>query len=135
MVAKLLPPLLICQKQQAESISWEQDGHFFVAPDISAVVEPQRFKERVEGILREIHASALAPNHHRLYYPGEMEALTENRYRNEGLPLNAVTLMNIAEAAERLDVDPALIPWDNQRGGAQSKKGANPSNRREAKES
>lgn len=90
-----------------------QDGHFYFALDISAFVEPQRFKERVDGIIGEIHASALAPNHERIYYPGEMEALTEVRYRKTGIPLNAVTLINIAEAAERLGVDPDLIPWDN----------------------
>ena len=91
-----------------------KDGHFYIAVNISAFVEPQRFKERVDGIIGEIHSSALAPNQDRIYYPGEMEALTEDQYRSEGIPLNSVTLTNIAEVAERLDVDPDLIPWDNR---------------------
>ncbi len=89
-----------------------QDGHFYLALKISAFIEPQSFKERVDKIIAEIHASALAPGHDRVYYPGEMEALIEDRYRQEGIPLNTVTLKDIAETAKHLGVDPALLEWE-----------------------
>ena len=42
----------------------------------------------------------------------EMEALTRDRYRKEGIPLNTVTLKDIAETAKQLRVDSELVPWD-----------------------
>ncbi len=89
-----------------------QDGHFYMVIRISAFVQPQNFKERADRIIGEIHASALAPGHDRVYYPGEMEALTRDRYRKEGIPLNTVTLKDIAETAKQLRVDSELVPWD-----------------------
>ena len=86
-----------------------QDGHFFLALNVAAFEEPDRFKRRVDGIVRQIRQSRPAPGVERIYAPGELEAELEARYRREGIPLNDATLSGIAAAAERLEVDPAPV--------------------------
>jgi LDH2 family malate/lactate/ureidoglycolate dehydrogenase len=81
------------------------DGHFFCALKVSAFDEPDRFKARIDGIVREIHASRRAEGVEYVWVPGEIEAETERRYREEGIPLNSVTLEGLAEVAARLGVD------------------------------
>jgi LDH2 family malate/lactate/ureidoglycolate dehydrogenase len=62
----------------------------------------------VDGIIGEIHQCRLAPGHERVYAPGELEAIAEARYLAEGIPLNAETLADLAEAARNLGIDPAV---------------------------
>jgi LDH2 family malate/lactate/ureidoglycolate dehydrogenase len=85
------------------------DGHFFMALNVAAFEQPARFKARVDGIIRQIRASRRAAGVTRVYTPGELEADTEARYRQEGIPLNAATLAGIVAAAEELGVDPAPL--------------------------
>lgn len=85
------------------------DGHFFLAMNIAAFVDPRIFKRRVDGIVRQIRNSRPAPGHQRVYAPGEMEAETEREYRSAGIPLNAETLAGIAAAADRLRVDVSCL--------------------------
>jgi LDH2 family malate/lactate/ureidoglycolate dehydrogenase len=80
------------------------DGQFFLAIDVAAFEDPARFEARVDGIVREVHASRRAPGVDRLYVPGEMEAEFEARHRRDGIPLNAATLAGIATEARRLGV-------------------------------
>ena len=86
-----------------------QDGHLFLALNVSGFEELDPFKHRVDGIIRQIRQSRPAPGVERIYAPGELEAELEARYRAEGIPLNDATLAGIASAAERLDVDPAPV--------------------------
>jgi LDH2 family malate/lactate/ureidoglycolate dehydrogenase len=86
-----------------------QDGQFFLALRVAAFEEIDRFKRRVDGIIRQIRTSRPAPGVTRIYTPGELEAETEAHYRDEGIPLNAATLDGIIAAAERVGVDPAPI--------------------------
>jgi LDH2 family malate/lactate/ureidoglycolate dehydrogenase len=83
------------------------DGHFFAAIRISAFEEVGRFKQRVDAAIRQLRASRRAPGVERIYAPGELEFLTEERYRAEGIPLNDETLAGIRTAAERLGADTA----------------------------
>ncbi|HEX5415020.1 MAG TPA: Ldh family oxidoreductase, partial [Chloroflexota bacterium] len=69
-----------------------QDGQFFLVLKVAAFEDLGRFKERVDGIIREIHESRRAPGVERIYSPGELEAETERRYRAEGIPLPVETL-------------------------------------------
>ena len=89
-----------------------QDGHFYLALKISAFQDPREFKERVDKIINEWHRSEVAPGHERVYYPGEREALTEIRYRDDGIPLNHVTLRDIVDTVERLGLAQSLISWN-----------------------
>jgi LDH2 family malate/lactate/ureidoglycolate dehydrogenase len=86
-----------------------EDGHFFLALDTSAFVDPSVFKERVDTIVRQIHESRRAPGVERLYVPGELELLTERAYRESGIPLNEATLDGIRQTARKLGVDTTAI--------------------------
>jgi LDH2 family malate/lactate/ureidoglycolate dehydrogenase len=83
-----------------------QDGHIFAALRIAAFVEPQQFKSRVDGIVRQIRTSSRAPGVDRIWAPGGLEADIERRYRREGIPLNEETLKGLRETARRLGVRP-----------------------------
>ena len=78
-----------------------QDGHFVAAIKVAAFEEPTRFKERVDAAIRQIHAVDKAPGFDRTYAPGELEQLREQEYRQQGIPLNDVTLAELRHVAAR----------------------------------
>jgi LDH2 family malate/lactate/ureidoglycolate dehydrogenase len=81
-----------------------QDGHFVAAIRISAFEDVNRFKSRVDRAIQQIHASRLAPGFDRIYASGEKEFLTEQDYRKNGIPLNAVTLRDLQRTARDLGI-------------------------------
>jgi LDH2 family malate/lactate/ureidoglycolate dehydrogenase len=84
------------------------DGHFFLAIDVAAFEDPAVFGKRVDGAIRELRSSRRADGAERLYAPGELEAETAERYRTEGIPLNAETLAGIRQAAAEAGVERSL---------------------------
>ncbi len=84
------------------------DGQFHAAIDISAFEDPARFAERMQGVIRQYHASPAAPGFARTWVPGHLEADFEARYHKGGIPLNETTLAGLAAAAERLGVTATL---------------------------
>jgi len=82
-----------------------QDGHFLAAISLAAFEEPARFKSRVDGAIRQIHACRLAPGFDRVYAPGEPEQLRREAYAGAGIPLNDVTLADLRRTAESLGVN------------------------------
>lgn len=86
-----------------------QDGHFFLALKVAAFEDITRFKHRMDGIIQQIRSGRKAPGFNRIYFPGELEAETEAKYRKEGIPLNEDTLKGIAVAAERLGIDSSPV--------------------------
>jgi len=86
------------------------DGQFFLALDIAAFGEPEHFKRRVDGIVREVHSARRAQSAQPLLMPGEMEADFARRYRHEGIPLNPETLQGLSDAGLRVAV-PLPADW------------------------
>ena len=82
------------------------DGQFLMAINVAAFEDPGRFKRRVDEIVRQIRSSKRVPGVEAVYAPGGLEAETERRYRDEGIPLNAVTLEGLTKCASDLGVDP-----------------------------
>ena len=80
-----------------------QDGHFVAAIKIAAFEEVDRFKERIDQAIRQLHEVRKAPGFERTYAPGEVEQLREQAYRRDGIPLNEVTLADLRRVAERFD--------------------------------
>jgi len=76
------------------------DGQFVMAIDVAAFEDLNRFRARVDDLVRQIRGSATAPGFDRCYAPGEMEHETEQQYRRDGIPLNAETLAGL-ESCER----------------------------------
>jgi len=88
-----------------------QDGHFVAAIRVSAFEDVSRFKGRVDAAIQQLHACRRAPGVERVLAPGELEFETEARYRAEGIPLNDVTLRDIAAAAQNVGVNVGQYWW------------------------
>jgi len=63
-------------------------GHFFIAIDINAFTEPDKFKKTTGDILRALRASAKAPGQERIYTAGEKEYLAWLERKEKGVPIN-----------------------------------------------
>lgn len=71
------------------------DGHFVMALRVKAFEDLDRFRERADGVVRQIRESKPARGFARCYAPGELEHELETAYRREGIPLNAETLAGL----------------------------------------
>ena len=87
------------------------DGHFVMAIDVGAFVDVGRFKARVDAAIRQVRECLRAPGVERTYSPGEREHLTRQAYRREGIPLNLVTLGDLARTAASLGLDGSALRW------------------------
>ena len=94
-----------------------EDSQFAMAIKIDAFTDINEFKARVDPAIRQIHACRLAPGVERLYAPGELEFLQSEAYVRDGIPLNGVTLADLAMTADKLGADvgnrrqPGAIQW------------------------
>lgn len=84
-----------------------KDGHFLMAINVSFFEEAEVFKRRVDGVIRQIRRSKQTAEGQAIYAPGGLEAETEARYREEGIPLNRTTLEGLLATAEECGVDSA----------------------------
>jgi LDH2 family malate/lactate/ureidoglycolate dehydrogenase len=89
-----------------------RDGHFVAAIKVAAFEDVDRFKSRVDGAIRQLHAGRLAPGYERVYAPGEPEALRREAYARDGVPLNDVTLTDLRRAATALGLDASALGTD-----------------------
>jgi LDH2 family malate/lactate/ureidoglycolate dehydrogenase len=80
-------------------------GHFFIAIDISAFVELDKFKKTTGDILRELRASAKAPGQQRIYTAGEKEYLAWLSRKDSGVPLNESLKKTIKALKEEFKLD------------------------------
>ncbi len=85
------------------------DGHFFIAIQIAAFEDPERFKARMDEIIDEVHASRRREGVMRLYVPGEIEAEIEASYGRDGILISGTTLSDIASAAAALGIDASTL--------------------------
>ena len=86
-----------------------QDGQFVLAISIGAFEDADRFKERMDGLIRQVHESRPAPGFDRVTLPGERAAELEIAYRRDGVPLTEGTRRALADIAGRLGVEPGPI--------------------------
>jgi len=86
-----------------------RDGQFYMALDIAAFEDLERFKQRMDRIIREYRSTRLAAGVERVYVPGEMEDDIERRNRRDGVPLNEATIRNLAEAAALVGADATAL--------------------------
>jgi LDH2 family malate/lactate/ureidoglycolate dehydrogenase len=87
------------------------DGHFVAAIRVGAFEEAVTFKARVDAAVDEIHRCRLAPGFERTFAPGEPEFLRRAAYLEEGIPLNEVTLRDIAATCKSLGIGTNEWPW------------------------
>ena len=87
------------------------DGHFALAIKVAAFEDVDRFKERVDQAIAQIHACRKAPGVERVYAPGEKEFLCRAAYGREGIPLNELTLQGITATAREVGLDIGGYEW------------------------
>jgi len=80
-------------------------GHFFIAVDINAFVEPEKFKKTTGDILRQLRASAKAPGQQRIYTAGEKEYLAWLERKDLGVPMNDSLKKTIKSLVEEYKLD------------------------------
>ena len=80
-------------------------GHFFIAIDISAFVELDKFKKTTGDILRELRSSAKAPGQERIYTAGEKEYLAWISRKETGVPLNDSLKKTVKALKEEFNLD------------------------------
>ena len=85
------------------------DGHFFLALNIAAFTDTERFREAADEVVREIRTSRRRAGADPLYAPGGMEAAVQVRYKAEGIPLNGVTIEGLHFAAHLLGADAGFL--------------------------
>ena len=80
-------------------------GHFFIAVDISAFVELEKFKKTTGDILRELRDSKKAPGEKRIYTAGEKEYLAFLERKDTGVPLNDSLIKTVKALKEEYKLD------------------------------
>jgi LDH2 family malate/lactate/ureidoglycolate dehydrogenase len=79
-------------------------GHFIVAINIEAFQPLAEFISRMERFIEELKSVPLAKDVGEVFYPGEIEARNDARYRKEGLLLPADTIADLARIAKQTNV-------------------------------
>lgn len=79
-------------------------GAAFIAVDIGAMQPLADFRQRVDALVREIHASPTADGVPRLYLPGEMEWQRRERALAEGIELPPDVVESVQILARDLDL-------------------------------
>ena len=88
-------------------------GHFFIAVDISAFVDPADFKRDAGNILRELRASKKAEGHDRIYTAGEKEYIAYLERKESGVPVNASVRKALETARDEFRV-PHVFSWEER---------------------
>lgn len=86
-------------------------GHFFIAIDIKAFVEPCDFRKTAGDILRELRASRKMPGQDRIFTAGEKEHLTWLERKEKGVPLNPALRKEVKQLAADLSLNDFDFPF------------------------
>ncbi len=86
-------------------------GHFFIAIDVAAFIEPDSFKKTTGDILRELRNSKKAPGAERIYTAGEKEYLAWIERKDKGVPVNPVLQKEMKVMADELGITGYDLPF------------------------
>jgi L-2-hydroxycarboxylate dehydrogenase (NAD+) len=79
-------------------------GHFFIAINIEAFIEPENFKKTTGEILRDLRNSKKMPGQSRIFTAGEKEYLAYLERKDKGAPLNKQTQKEIKQITDELNL-------------------------------
>jgi len=83
-------------------------GQFFMAIQVDGFMPVAEFKERMDGVIDQIHASRLAEGSSRIYVPGEIEFEKAQQRLAEGIPLEEKIVSDLNALAGETGA-PALV--------------------------
>jgi LDH2 family malate/lactate/ureidoglycolate dehydrogenase len=81
-------------------------GAAFVVLDVTRFLPRDEFERRVDHLIADVHASALAPGSDRIYVPGELEAERRAQRLHDGIPLSRGLVDELDRVAEKLGLPP-----------------------------
>ncbi len=80
-------------------------GLFFYAINISSFVPLDEFTAEIDREIDELQSSPPAEGFDRVYFPGEIEAMKQEKWSKEGIPLHREHLKGLADLAKELGVE------------------------------
>jgi L-2-hydroxycarboxylate dehydrogenase (NAD+) len=86
-------------------------GHFFIAIDVSAFIDPEEFRRRAGDILRTLRESKKQKGQERIYTAGEKEYVAWMENRSKGIKLNPRLQEDILQIREELGLTPYDFPF------------------------
>lgn len=91
---------------------WEEEcstpsneGHSFLAINIESLMPLEKFKNRMDSLIRYIKTSPKAPGVDRIYLPGEMELEREEKAKKEGVILVDAVLESLEKTTKELKME------------------------------
>lgn len=88
-------------------------GHFFIAINIEAFTELDKFEKASGDILRELRNSKKAPDSKRIYTAGEKEYETWIYRKDKGVPINEALQKDIMFLKKELNLTKYIFPFEN----------------------
>jgi uncharacterized oxidoreductase len=80
------------------------NGTFIVVIDISAFVDPGQFRTEIDDLLAYVKSAPTAPGVEAIFYPGEPEAMEQQRRERDGISLEDETWQQIMALARELGI-------------------------------
>jgi uncharacterized oxidoreductase len=80
------------------------NGTCIVVIDIKAFVDPHEFRREIDALLAYVKSASKVPGVEAILYPGEPEALEQQRREREGIPVEEETWRHIASLAQSLGI-------------------------------
>lgn len=109
---EILCGILTGSRILSEIPSWFTDtdrevgnGHLHIAIDIARFVDPQAFKQRVDGMVSLLKATPLMPDVRDILLPGERAWLTQRQHQEDGIPVPPPVAADLRDLAARLGVE------------------------------
>jgi LDH2 family malate/lactate/ureidoglycolate dehydrogenase len=104
MVVEILGGILARGGYGGQGADRLSNGTFIVVVDISAFIEPGQFRTDIAELLGYVKRAPTAPGVEAIMYPGEPEAIAQQRREREGIPLADETWRQIVALAQGLDI-------------------------------
>lgn len=87
-------------------------GHFFIAIDIAAFTDVEKFKKTTGDILRQLRSSQKVPGAERIYTCGEKEHIAETERTGKGVPVNPVLQHQMIVMRDELGLNQYKFPFE-----------------------
>ncbi len=86
----------------------EKFGYLFIAIDVSTFADPESFRTEVDARIQTVREAKPASGVDRVYYPGEPEWITRERYLEYGIPMLLPHVTDLESVAAQLGVSKRL---------------------------
>lgn len=79
-------------------------SHYFQAIDVSKLMDLDEFKSRVDELSDQVHETEMASNTDAVYMPGEIEFLTKEDRKKNGIPISSAVLSTLDRIADEIGI-------------------------------